>query len=756
MNNFKDAALYYASIGWAVFPIKPGQKMPLTQHGCKDATTLCSRIIEWWTLWPDANIGLACGDPSGVVAIDIDNHGGKSNGFESLKTLTPLPSTIEQITPTGGAHYIYQNPRELKNQNGFLPGVDIHGTGYYILLAPSIHPNGGTYAWKDNCSPWERQAVAYPDFMHPKPTRCSDSGVGDTQQSGITIPQKSHPTSNGEPSIIQRASAYLESCDPAIQGQSGHSKLLWASVALVRGFLLSDREAYSLLAGVFNPRCIPPWDLAGNKTDEKDFRRKISEAHKVQPQFPDGWLRDAESYVNVESAPYIDYRDLVKDKTPKVKLKRVDIDIEREFLLRPSGLLGEMCTWLNATSVRPQPVLALASSLTACGALFGRKIKDRHGTRTNIYCMGIAPSSAGKNHAITQIRKLAAATGFSRYIGGADIASDISIEERMFREPVTLYLWDEIGHLLSTIKSHVNKNYAQVISLLMQYYSSSASIYLGREYSDQKKQRILSQPCCCIYGVSTPTRFLGGISPEELEDGWLSRCLVFSADYHSGKIREEVDRDTIPESLASKFKCWVEWRSPAYRQSDITMFVGPDGKPYPFSQYCVPTEKEAERIFIDFDNQAEVYGDKHQSLITLWRKAEENARRIALICAGSESYDNPVITEQCADYATRLIRYILLSFERIIAPEIVECQIDFQKRRIVHIIEDSGISGCVRRDITRRSQSMKKSDRDGCVSDLVESEEIIGQLVKESNKTYMRYWTSENYEQYAKHASNTD
>src|SRR5690606_8197139 len=65
-TNLK-AALAYARQGWAVFPLKPGQKKPpLTTHGYKDATTDPEAIRAWWGKWPAANIGLACG-ASGVV-----------------------------------------------------------------------------------------------------------------------------------------------------------------------------------------------------------------------------------------------------------------------------------------------------------------------------------------------------------------------------------------------------------------------------------------------------------------------------------------------------------------------------------------------------------------------------------------------------------------------------------------------------------------------------------------------------------------
>ena len=72
-NELKEAALRYAEKGLAVFPVIPKDKKPLTENGFKNATTDKSKIEEWWTIHPDANIGVATGEMSGgLVVIDMD------------------------------------------------------------------------------------------------------------------------------------------------------------------------------------------------------------------------------------------------------------------------------------------------------------------------------------------------------------------------------------------------------------------------------------------------------------------------------------------------------------------------------------------------------------------------------------------------------------------------------------------------------------------------------------------------------------
>lgn len=96
MSSLREAALLYASKGWAVFPLQPRGKEPLTAHGFKDATTEAHQVEAWWDMWPDANVGLACG-ASGFFVIDVDiRNGGDTNlsalleeqGAEPFSTLT--------------------------------------------------------------------------------------------------------------------------------------------------------------------------------------------------------------------------------------------------------------------------------------------------------------------------------------------------------------------------------------------------------------------------------------------------------------------------------------------------------------------------------------------------------------------------------------------------------------------------------------------------------------------------------------------
>ena len=748
MNEFLEAALRYADLGWHVFPLAPGQKIPITTHGVKDATTDKRQIEEWWAKWPNANIALACGQKGGVYVIDVDISAARDiNGVKSLREFPALPRTIRQNTPRGGFHAFFKSGNPPANRNSFRPGIDIRGDGYYVVIAPSVHPNGKKYAWERGHSPWDQLPAEYPDFMRP---------VVKAPQAAIEAPAIT-PTQHSD-DTLRRASLYLATCEPAIQGQAGHDKLLYAAGRMVYGFLLTDSQAYDILTREYNPRCVPPWDLTSQK-DEKDFRRKVSEARRLPPQNQPGWLLNDVSYSDYDS----DSKSCIVD-IPALLSKKTCSDVQQEFqgnrernsrtrecdhlvsselnfLCKPTGLLGELCSWLNSSSLRSQPFLSLAASLTFLGALFGRKIKDDLGSRTNLYCMGVAPSSAGKQHALNQIRNLCATAGVVDLLGGDYIASDSAIEERMSRSPNTLFLWDEIGHLLAHIRKGASHNHAQVVSLLMKLYSAAGSMYLGREYAEKERQRSIIQPCCCIYGTSTPERFTSGISPEELQDGWLSRCLVFNSMSTPKKNRGINYPLKIPDRIIQQVRAWHELKVVRETGSELSKLVTENYDEQQPEQIIIPTTDDSERIFIAFDDETTEYGIKHPQLSRLWGKGEENARRIALVVAAGESFESPVITSQIADYACRLIRYLLIDFGEVIVPEIVSSKTEGDKRKVYRIIELTGTKGITMQHLTGITRWSNQRGRRDILDDLF----AAGDIAVEKDGSGVRYWSIKNY-----------
>jgi hypothetical protein len=152
-NPFLRSALFYAlKLQWRVFPIKPRAKQPpLTKHGCLDASSDEKQIRAWWAKWPQANVGVATGEKIWVLDID-PRHGGEDSRARLVTEHGAFAETLRQITGGGGSQWLYEMPDQvvIKNSTAVCgwKGIDVRGSGGYIVAPPSIHPSGQAYQWE--------------------------------------------------------------------------------------------------------------------------------------------------------------------------------------------------------------------------------------------------------------------------------------------------------------------------------------------------------------------------------------------------------------------------------------------------------------------------------------------------------------------------------------------------------------------------------------------------------------------------------
>src|SRR5438094_123636 len=175
------SALHCSRRGWQVLPIyeigpdgrcacggqpkcKPG-KHPRTPHGFYDATTEETRIVEWWTRWPNANVAIRTGAGNGVLDEDPRN-GGDETRVALEREYGALPDTVRAKTGGGGAHYFFRYPLHLGIQSREIgPGFEIKAEGGYVLVHESNHVSGGFYAWDAGAHPDETSVAPMPKWI---------------------------------------------------------------------------------------------------------------------------------------------------------------------------------------------------------------------------------------------------------------------------------------------------------------------------------------------------------------------------------------------------------------------------------------------------------------------------------------------------------------------------------------------------------------------------------------------------------------
>ena len=206
-----EFALRAAERGWPVIPlhwVKNGKcscgaqdcpnagKHPLTAHGVKDATTDEERIRAWWRENPDANIGIAMGNGSGVVDVD-PRHGGDESLHQMEEEYGPFPDGPRARTGGRGQHLYFAVPPgvTVKSRVGLRPGIDVIGEGSYVVSVGSVHASGRKYLWQHGKTPSQLPVPVCPDWLldliseqrpsKPKGKNCIPEGQRNSQLTSL-------------------------------------------------------------------------------------------------------------------------------------------------------------------------------------------------------------------------------------------------------------------------------------------------------------------------------------------------------------------------------------------------------------------------------------------------------------------------------------------------------------------------------------------------------------------------------------------
>lgn len=148
-GDLRANAARLAVLGWPVFPLRPGDKVPATPNGFKDATTDVERVDRYWSRNPTANIGVPTGHKFDVVDVDYKVDGAALS-WADIRDSEQFEVDALVNTPRGIHAYVL--PTGDGNRARLKPGIDYRGLGGYVVVPPSMRPDG-TYRWWSKPSP---------------------------------------------------------------------------------------------------------------------------------------------------------------------------------------------------------------------------------------------------------------------------------------------------------------------------------------------------------------------------------------------------------------------------------------------------------------------------------------------------------------------------------------------------------------------------------------------------------------------------
>ncbi|MFN7560002.1 MAG: bifunctional DNA primase/polymerase [bacterium] len=639
-HNLLDAARWYRSRGYALIPVPASTKVPVLA-GWQELRLSDEDLPRHFN--GNGNLGLLLGEPSGwLVDVDLD--------CDEAVALAPefLPPTGAKSGRPGklASHwwYVCEGAKTRKHQDPVSKKmiVELRSTGAQTVVGPSIHPSGEPY------DPVEGEpAVIDHAELAAAVTALAEAVLERRGRKSRSLDQRSPLVKSALPAIPcehieRRAAAYLDRIPPAISGSGGHGQTYAAATAMVHGFGLDPEAAFSLLWARYNPRCEPPWS-------EKELRHKVTDAASKSHDRPFGWLRDA----GPVEASDVDLSGLVvRGRAPAADATSSPAPEDPGLLppeaLRVPGFVGEVMDYCLATAPYPSQTLAFCGALALQAFLAGRKVRDPGDNRTNMYLLGLAHSSSGKDWPRKINARVLQAVSLGTGLGDR-LASGEGVQDAMQSTPTMLFQTDEIDGLLQSINRARDARFESIMGTLLTMYSASNSIFPMRRKAGQNEPGVIDQPCLVLFGTAIPNHYYAALSERMLTNGLFARMLILEAGPRGAG--QEPTVSDLPERVLAAAKWW----------SDLRTGPGNLANAHPTPR-VVPHTDEARALLVELRKAAEqAYGEaegrRDAVATTVWGRASEQTRKLALIYAVSENHAEPAIGVEAVRWASRLVMH---------------------------------------------------------------------------------------------------
>jgi hypothetical protein len=673
----KDLALSYVYRGVPVFPCRAADevtdqfdpdtgeiivykaKTPLRSNGFKGATVNGGLVGRMWDNYPSAMVGIPTGEQLGAWVLDVDVHkdenGNVINGYETLARLEDkhgtLPETARAKTAGGGTHYYFKHVPSVRNRGGLGAGLDVRGSGGYVIAPGSVTGDGREYLWVDFDGEGMPDIGDAPewllDLVTPPP---ATSGPVDY----------SYEPGTNDAYIDQAIRLELEETAAVPMGGGRNNRLNQASYALgtfVGAGALRESEARDLLqgvarawardwtqccktidnglkAGMANPRVIPERTMA-DTTPSIDAERMVANTlAKREHPTPEPVVED--------------------DELPEYKLEAVR---ELEDLTYPGGLVEDLIDWIVSSAEQPSRPLALAAVLpfvaSLCGPRYSTTSRD---TRPNIYSVALAESGFGKDHARSQIKRLLMSDHgvFEKFSGPARIMSASALREVLEANQSVNCQIDEFGGFIRDITDRKAGSHQRAISTdLRDYYSASSTFFEGAAYRGTPPKRIYN-PILCVHGTSTPEQFWSALSSASAEDGLLPRLILFHITGSKPAVVKPTKtvRDVpylLMERMATVAGIDVAKKRGNLGKVGYSSDTAPSGEVKP---HVIPWTPDAEGLLRAVKETIE---EKERAVAAdaqpFVRRIVENAIKLAIVVAVGRDPVEPVINEEVFEWA---------------------------------------------------------------------------------------------------------
>jgi hypothetical protein len=660
-SAYAAAAAKLIDLGYHVVPIEARNKRPAQKVG-----STWEMMTEWqrfrdlmpteiqheiWSSYSECNIGIVLGSKVGeheqVIAIDID----LTDHDEIEEVRRALPFTPMAKKGKKGLTLFYRADEEIttrvyrrddKNILEVLTGRDTRQT----VVPPSVHPDGPVYQWlgpgpvpphnlplieADQLAAMEEtlEGIGWDRNGHEREKRRERLGIRAVEPGDWDI---SSPFMDLNQTALTRLADWVPELPsiarlrPARRGYEGVA--LWRAGG--SGAPVEKRKRNLSI----QPIGIKDWGT------EETFSALdlVMRAFGINLDAAYKWLG---SQLGIDDSPAIILREKEGDGIHPDPVSDTE-DLEEEGgqresvefagltpdLCFPPGLVGTIAQWINDSAIKPQPALALAAALCVVGTAMGRQYAGPTRTGSHIYALGIAPTGAGKDHALQATKRILTSAGMGQHLGPGEFISSTAVINFMTRSPLGFCAMDEFGAFMARINSRKAGGFEKAVgAILRTAWGSSFSPMPTPEWA-QKRSTLIHAPALSLYGTSTPEEFFGALSGLDTSNGILNRFLIFPSLARPNAVEPRASLDQVPLGIIEGLKLIMHGQGGLV----ATNLNQSDADPAAFMLKC-EWGAGAREMYQAYLTEIETTSDGDPEFAAFHSRAAEYAQRLAFIRA---------------------------------------------------------------------------------------------------------------------------
>jgi len=734
----KTAALQYAARGWHVLPLyaafdhacgcgDPTCKSPgkhplrsLVYNGLLGASAFPAHVERWWTVHPDANIGIRTGQASDLVVIDIDDkpHEGRDGPSTWRRLLTmhadgETPNTVEALTGSGGRHLYFRAPEGTvvpSSKDALGPGLDVRGENGYVVAPPSSHVSGRTYEWDS--------------FSHPEDLEVAPLPAWLLALLRTRLPKEE--TAGRATAILDPIE--LEEIRSALACLSSDNRDAWVQVGLALHQTGDEEQGF----GVWDT-----WSQTSPKYDAKDARRVWASFHGrpdglttatiYARAIQAGWQKPSLEQLAAAAGRPLPILDLRPPTPPVRHAPPIAFPTPTDPMDAPlPGALEAIAQWSIATAPHPVRGYSVAAALALGSVLAARRYNTDAGNFSSLYFLVVGKSGTGKEHVRKTIEDVLHAVEAPALIGPNKWTSDSAVFSGLLQAPQSVAVLDEFGQFLAGASGASDGATMKdgVLTQLMELYGrlhgraqspQYATLTMSPKQLESAKRKSVDRPGLTVLGLTTPAMFYAALKSSRVASGFLNRFLVIEPAVARGDFVLP-SMDPVPAEV-------VNWGSHLLAQrGDLDLLTRAESTPDPRR---LTLTADAHALFVAWRRDCNKEADalEAESLGELPMRAAEQSMRLALIAALAEDPAGHRVTPSHAAWGIEVARTLLARLIPAVQDRMADSPLALLRKSFLAAVRAAGDRGLSERDVRRSALfgGVARRDRDEVITWALES-----------------------------------